>query len=136
MEDHMDRTFATEDDRKTKLFEAWNEHLSATHPKLRTMNFQEIFEGMVTVLGRSKDCLSLQLMDGRKLRKVQITPEISAQSEILDTMFVVLGRRERKWFFLHVLSVGSIIDMTTGKAHLTVNPLLVAGRSERAERMH
>jgi hypothetical protein len=121
----MKRTFLTEDSRKTKLFEAWNQYLQQTCLELEGEIFDEIYEGSAMVSDISKNRIGFHLKDGRKLRHIPITPEISESSSRLDHAFLTLGRREGSWRVLFVVSIGSIIPGKRGGAHITVNPLLV-----------
>jgi hypothetical protein len=121
----MERTFATEDDRKTELFKAWIEYLSSLHSPTDDDKFEEIFEGLATVSDLSKNRLGLHLEDGRKLRHIHITPEIGRQSCRLDSMYLALGLRDGQWRALNIISVASLIFGNPQKVHITFNPLYV-----------
>lgn len=119
----MKRTFATEDERKTKLFESWIFYLTAIHRQF-VGAFEEIYEGLVTVSDLSKNRIGFHLEDGRKLRHIPISPDINANTCRLDCMYVVLGRKKDRWWPLDVISIGSIIGSEPEGLHMTINPLL------------
>lgn len=119
----MNRTFFSEDARKTQLFEEWNAYLRDGLPHFAGTGFDEIYEGTAVVSEVSKNFIGLHLNDGRKLRNVPINPGISLQSVCLDVMMIVLGKRGGKWWPLHLVSVGSKISAK--EFHITVNPLLM-----------
>ena len=119
----MNKTFANEDSRKNKLFEAWNKHLQNIHHQFPQNSFNEVYEGIVTVSELSKSYLGVHLDDGRKLLHIQIDPHVSAHSSCLDLIYIVLGKRNEKWWPLEVVSIGSTLGEK--EAHLTFNPQLI-----------
>jgi hypothetical protein len=71
---------------------------------------------------------TLATEDGRKIRRIPITPRICAEHVSLDTAFVILGRVGSRWLPADVISIGSIIgksDSNVAKVHVTFNPLHV-----------
>lgn len=130
----MKRTFASEDKRKNKLFEAWNGYLQATPISLNQKdNFDELFEGIVTVTDVSANYLSVHLEDESNVHKIPINIKISFHSLRHDEMFMVLGlTKEGKWWPLDVTSIGSAFDHrhNTCNSHVTINPLLMEAFSK------
>lgn len=125
----MNRTFASEDKRKTKLFEAWNEYLQTNPlPIERGGKFEELFEGIVKVSDISPNFLNIQLEDECKVEPLPINIKISFHSLRHDEMYMVLGlTKDKKWWPLDITSIGSIFDQNhnNAKVHMTVNPLLM-----------
>jgi hypothetical protein len=121
----MNRTFKSEDARKNKLFEAWIAHLTEFHSRFKGDEFDEIYEGIAVVSDLSKNRIGLDLDDGRKIRDVPISPQVSSESCRLDSMYVVLGLKDGKWWTLDVISIGSVLNCKKGGAHVTFNPLYV-----------
>lgn len=120
----MNRTFASEDERKTKLFDAWNSLLFEAWQRDPNEEFEEVYEGPATVSEISKNFIGLHLDDGRKLRDVVVNEPITRQSMRLDVMIIVLGKKQDKWWPLQLMSVGSVISRR--EFHVTINPLLIA----------
>ena len=91
------RTFATEDDRKAKLFDAWIHYLSEIHNRLVGCDLDKKYEGAADISRISRQSMDLKLEDGRKLRNIPITPQIFEKSLKCDSMYVILGQHERQW---------------------------------------
>ena len=129
----MNPSFATEDERKDKLFHYWNKHLDENQVCNCPDQYDEFYEGMAMISEISKNSISLQLDDGTKVRFIFVTPEIKANSRRLDAMYLALGKRDGKWKILDVISIGSILDISTpkAKAHLSMNPLLIQNQSDQ-----
>ncbi len=121
----MNRTFATEDQRKTMLFQKWINYLKQLCFRFEGIEFDDIYEGMATVTDLSKSRMGLHLQDGRKIKHVSITPQIGLFSLHLDLMFIVLGLKDGKWWPIDVISIGSIISGKPEGAHITMNPMYV-----------
>lgn len=122
------RTFATEDKRKTKLFDAWIAYLVETHAgfgDLDDCNFEAKYEGIVDIVRISKKNMDLKLEDGRTLRHISINQKIFETSLKSDSMYVILGLLEGKWRVLDIISIGSIINPKKGEVHFTFNPVHV-----------
>lgn len=122
----MNRTYASEDDRKTKLFESWNAHLKKIHEQFSDHNFEQLYEGTATVSELSTNFMGLHLDDGRKLRYISISPEIKEHSSRLDLIYLLIGQRDGRWWPLEVTSIGSVVEYMSGKVHFTFNPELMA----------
>ncbi len=119
----MKRTFASEDERKNKLFECWITYLKGVHTKTNLEKFDEIYEGLAYISDLSKNRLGLHLDDGRKLRHIPISQEISELSVRLDAVYIILGKISDKWCPLDIISIGSTIELEPAQFHMTLNPL-------------
>lgn len=131
----MNRPFENEDKRKEQLFSAWIEYLRVVHKQMAQFGdreFEDLYEGVATVADLSKNRIGFNLADGRKVRHIPITPQISQRTSHLDHMYIAIGLSNGKWWPLDVISIGSIIGDCNvqggGKGvHMTFNPLYVAG---------
>ena len=126
----MNRTFASEDKRKTKLFEGWIEYLTKIHFQFEENEFEEIYEGVAVVSDLSKSRIGFHLENGKKIRHIPISQEISCDSSRLDSMYIVLGLKNGKWWPLDVISIGSIIPGKPDIGHITYNPLYMNHMSQ------
>lgn len=120
----MKRTLMSENTRKEQLFSALNEYLQKSYPQLSQIYLEEVYEGMATVSGLSKNRINLYLENGRKIKDIPIDSQISVLSSRLDLMYVFLGRNRGKWWLLEVVSIGSVIGDNMSEAHVTFNPIL------------
>jgi hypothetical protein len=128
----MNRTFESEDKRKGQLFSLWIEYLRVVHRQFGEYEFEDVYEGVATVSDLSKNRIGFCLADGRKLRNIPITPQISQRTSRLDHMYIVIGLSNGKWWPLDVISIGSIVGDCNleggGKGvHMTFNPEYLAG---------
>lgn len=127
------RTFASEDDRKTKLFAAWTEYLCQMHTRYQyengdPWNFEVIYEGSAHIQSKSKNQLNLHLESGERIRYLDVTTQISRLSCPMDMVFVVMGKHQEKWWPLDIISIGSFLDFKRDQFqnfHLTFNPNLI-----------
>ncbi|MBX3021427.1 MAG: hypothetical protein KF799_07080 [Bdellovibrionales bacterium] len=127
----MNRTLTSEDNRKTVLFDAWIAYLMKVHLEFDDSQIDEIYEGTAVISDLTKNTIGFHLEDGRKLRHVPIDPDISKHSCRLDMMYVILGRRNNRWWPLDVLSIGSTLLGKQSAAHITYNPLYIYGNQAR-----
>jgi hypothetical protein len=119
----MERTVLSENKRKDSLFEAWIEYLDKTHFELYGQRVIELFEGMASVSELSKTRMTLRLEDGRRIRKIPITPKIATYLFPGDSIYLALGRRELQWRVMDVISIGSLISGSeSGEFHFSINP--------------
>ncbi len=125
----MKKTFQSEDTRKDKLFDAWNGYLSEViDPKFNLLvkdptQFDRTYEGLVTITRMTPIYMNLKLETGEKINQVPISEEIMESSDLEDTMYMVLGKKENKWWPLDLISIGSIF--AKDRVHLSFNPLIV-----------
>lgn len=122
----MKRTFKSEDDRKTKVFNAWilcmRERTAGAWPD----RFTEIYEGSGILIGRTKNKHIFELENGRKIRPVELDPRVSQHLESEDHFHFIVGRKERKWVIIEIQAVLSAVNGGPGQSgiHMTVNPLM------------
>lgn len=121
----MNTTFAKEDARKNKLFEEWIKHLRAVYAKFQQKDFQKFYEGMAKFSELGENRFDLVLDGGKKIKALEVTPEICAHSRAEDSMYIMIGRRGDKYWPLDVISVGTLLGGTPCKMHVTYNPLYV-----------
>jgi hypothetical protein len=121
----MNITFQSEDDRKTKFFAACIHYLTEFHGPMGDVEYEEIYEGMAAVSQLLVYRIGFKLDDGRTLGDIPISSRISQAARLSDSMYILAGRQKSKWWLLDVISVGSIVDVKSGKIHVTFNPLYV-----------
>ena len=123
----MNSFLKKEEQRKTHLFAAWKSHLYKVHAQLRELSndqdieFEEIYEDLVTVTHVSKNCANLELRSGEKNLNINLGPDICKSTRRLDCMFMALGYYRNKWWTLEILSAGSY-KLESGEVHMSLNP--------------
>jgi hypothetical protein len=126
----MAKSFANEDNRKTKLFYAWNNYLRIVRVKFQLETkeaqcFDEIWEGLSNVANISENSLELTFEDKSKIKNLSVNPQVINLSYKGDTIYLIAGRLGKDWWPLEVVSVGSIINEAQGGFHFTINPELM-----------
>lgn len=126
----MSVTYKTEDDRKDKLFAAWNDYLDAIEREFghETQNgdeFQEILEGLAFLDSTSKGKMSLAFESGEIIKDLTVSEEIRVNSKSEDMLYIMLGNFSGKWLPIEVVSIGSWVNEKKGEFHMSVNPRIM-----------
>jgi hypothetical protein len=129
----VEKNVSNEIERKEKLFDALNRYFEDNDEKLSQIFFEEVYDGLATVSDLSKNHIGFELENGKKLKQIPITPQISELSACDDLMYVLLGRNRGKWWLLDVMSIGSLMNANMSEAHLTFNPQYMGSFSELTE---
>jgi hypothetical protein len=131
------RTFASEDQRKDKLFVAWIEYLDSVWDKVEAddtavLQFERTFEGLATVTGVNGDYLNLELETLEKIKRLPVSSEVCEHQRVGDILYLTLGISKGVYWPFDVTSIGSMVPAPDNKTglHLTINPLVLAHQSE------
>lgn len=119
----MTKDFLKENQRKTKLFNKWIELLSEYHSSTGNIEYDEVYEGLAQFNKHIRRTVDLKLEDGGIVKDLNIGADLGNSICLTDQMFVVLGRKRRKWSFLDIISIGSIVSEDAGGIHITFNPI-------------
>lgn len=128
-------TFASEDKRKDKLFEAWIEYLTQLHNEFYGIGieYDDTYEGLAKITKISENYIDVKLDDKRKIRGLPVTSKISKYLSKNDTPYFILGRKDGRWNFIDVISIGTIIGQCPktklAQVHFTINPLIARPQS-------
>ena len=109
----MERTFASESERKEKLFAAWDDLLAQYHKE--SLAYDEVYEGLALVSHVAKNIIHLHLESGEIIKNLWVGPHVCEHISRMDDLYIVLGKRGAKWWPLEVLSIASPLNPDGGR---------------------
>lgn len=125
----MSRTFLSENERKNKLFESWNEYLDKLQSHFIGKQSEGFYEGSATISEVTINTFGVYLEDGTSIRHIPINSTISKSTCSLDSLYIALIKIESKWWPLEIISIGSFLNyhalVSKKEVHFSVNPRLM-----------
>lgn len=130
----MDLSFRNEDQRKDRLWLAWNEQLDSNQKNFgetSDFEFESIYEGVIQINKITSHQLVVSLETKEEISNLVMSAQVKKDIKMEDNFYVVMGLHNGKWWPLNVFSIGSIISVAQGKMHFSVNPRMMKTLEQR-----
>jgi len=132
----MKRTFSSEDVRKDKLFDSWNEYLDCLQKNMDFGNCDETICDIAVVKEVFETEIVLRFEETHKTLKLFVPALVLKHCEKLDNINLTVARKGETWWPIDLITIGSIVQGKKSGIHFSVNPRYFKQKMGFGEQLH